>query len=39
MMIGLAELNDPGSSGTAWLGPSVEDSQIETSVILPEPAL
>lgn len=38
MMIGLAELNDSGYSGTVWLGPSADDTQTEISVILLEPA-
>jgi hypothetical protein len=38
MMIGLAEQNDSGYSGTAWLGPSADDTQTEISVILLEPA-
>lgn len=38
MMIGLAELNDSGYSGTVWLGPSGDDTQTEISVILVEPA-
>lgn len=38
MMIGLAELNDSGYTGTVWLGPSADDTQTEISVILLEPA-
>ena len=38
MMIGLAELNDSGYSGTVWLGPCVDNTQTEVSVILLEPA-
>jgi hypothetical protein len=38
MMIGLAELNDSGYSGTVWLGPSADNTQTEVSVILLEPA-
>ena len=38
MMIGLAELNGSGYSGTVWLGPSADDTQTEISVILLEPA-
>jgi len=37
MMIGLAELNDSGYSGTVWLGPSADNTQTEVSVILLEP--
>ena len=38
MMIGLAEQNDSGYSGTVWLGPSAENTQTEISVIVIEPA-
>lgn len=38
MMIGLAEQNDSGYAGTAWLGPSADGTQTEISVILLEPA-
>jgi hypothetical protein len=38
MMIGLAEQNDSGYSGTVWLGPSADGAQTEVSVILIEPA-
>ena len=38
MMIGLAEQNDSGYSGTAWLGPSADGKQTEISIILLEPA-
>lgn len=38
MMIGVAELNGSGYSGTVWLGPSADDTQTEISVILLEPA-
>ncbi len=38
MMIGLAEQNDSGYSGTVWLGPSADGTQTEVSVILVEPA-
>ncbi len=38
MMIGLAEQNDSGYSGTVWLGPSADNTQTEVSVILIEPA-
>lgn len=38
MMIGLAEQNDSGYSGTAWFGPSEDGAQTEVSVILLEPA-
>jgi hypothetical protein len=34
MMIGLAEQNDSGYSGTVWLGPSTDNTQTEVSVIL-----
>jgi len=37
MMIGLAEQNDSGYSGTVWLGPSADGAQTEVSVILVEP--
>ena len=37
MMIGLAEQNDSGYSGTGWLGPSAENTQTEVSIILLEP--
>jgi hypothetical protein len=36
MMIGLAEMNDSGYSGTVWLGPSADNTQTEVSVILVE---
>ncbi len=36
MMIGLAELNDSGYSGTVWLGPSADGTQTEVSIILLE---
>ena len=39
MMIGLAEQNDSGYSGTVWLGPSADGAQTEVSVILLEPAM
>jgi hypothetical protein len=39
MMIGLAELNDSGYSGTVWIGPSADGTQTEFSVILLEPAM
>lgn len=38
MMIGLAEQNDSGYTGTVWLGPSADGAQTEVSVILIEPA-
>jgi hypothetical protein len=38
MMIGLAEQNDSGYSGTVWIGPSADGTQTEFSVILLEPA-
>lgn len=38
MMIGLAEQNDSGYSGTVWLGPSADNTQTEVSIILIEPA-
>jgi hypothetical protein len=38
MMIGLAEQNDSGYSGTVWLGPSADNTQTEISVIVIEPA-
>ena len=38
MMIGLAELNDSGYSGTVKLGPCVDNTQTEVSVILLQPA-
>ncbi len=38
MMIGLAEMNGSGYSGTAWLGPSEDGAQTEVSLILLEPA-
>jgi hypothetical protein len=38
MMIGLAELNAGGYSGTGWLGPSADNTQTEVSVILLESA-
>jgi hypothetical protein len=38
MMIGLAEQNGSGYSGTVWLGPSADGAQTEVSVILVEPA-
>jgi hypothetical protein len=38
MMIGLAEQNGSGYSGTVWLGPSADGMQTEISVILLEPA-
>lgn len=38
MMIGLAEQNDSGYSGTVWLGPSADGTQTEVSIILLEPA-
>jgi hypothetical protein len=38
MMIGLAELNDSGYTGTVWIGPSADGTQTEFSVILIEPA-
>ncbi len=38
MMIGLAELNDSGYSGTVWLGPSADHSQTGGSVVLLDPA-
>ena len=38
MMIGLAEQNDSGYSGTVWLGPSADGAQTEVSVILVERA-
>lgn len=37
LMIGLAELHDSGYTGTAWLGPSADNTQTEISVILLEP--
>jgi len=37
MMIGLAELNDSGYTGTVWLGLSADGAQTEVSVILIEP--
>ena len=37
MMIGLAEQNGSGYSGTAWLGPTPDGKQTEISVILLEP--
>lgn len=37
MMIGLAEQNGSGYSGTVWLGPSADGTQTEVSVILIEP--
>lgn len=39
MMIGLAEQNDSGYTGTVWLGPSEDGAQTEVSVILIEPAM
>ena len=38
MMIGLAEMNDSGYTGTVWIGPSADGTQTELSVILLEPA-
>ena len=38
MMIGLAELNDSGYSGTVWLGPSADHSQTGGSVVLLDPS-
>ncbi|MDQ3692173.1 MAG: hypothetical protein M3464_00900 [Chloroflexota bacterium] len=38
MMIGLAELDDSGYSGTVWLGPSADNTQTEISIIMLEPA-
>ncbi len=39
MMIGLAEMNDSGYTGTVWIGPSADGTQTEFSVILIEPAM
>ena len=39
MMIGLAEMNDSGYTGTVWIGPSADGAQTEFSVILIEPAM
>jgi hypothetical protein len=38
IMIGLAEQNGSGYSGTAWLGPTPDGKQTEISIILLEPA-
>lgn len=38
MMIGLAEMNSAGYTGTVWLGPGADNTQTEISVILLEPA-
>jgi hypothetical protein len=38
MMIGLAEQNNSGYSGSVWLAPSTDNTQTEVSVIMIEPA-